>query len=35
LQPHSSNPVHKPFVFEKVNEGFFIRGVVVAVLKPI
>jgi hypothetical protein len=35
LQPHSSNPVHKPFEFKKVNEGFYIRGVVVAVLKPI
>ncbi len=35
LQPHSSNPVHKPFVFKKVDEGFYIRGVVVAVLKPI
>jgi phage repressor protein C with HTH and peptisase S24 domain len=34
LRPHSSNPVHKPFVFTKVNEGFYIRGVVVAVLKP-
>lgn len=35
LQPHSSNPVHKPFIFNKVNEGFYIRGVVIAVLKPI
>jgi phage repressor protein C with HTH and peptisase S24 domain len=35
LQPHSSNPVHKPFVFKKIDEGFYIRGVVVAVLKPI
>ncbi len=34
LEPHSSNPVHKPFIFKKVNEGFYIRGVVVAVLKP-
>jgi phage repressor protein C with HTH and peptisase S24 domain len=34
LRPHSSNPVHQPFVFKKVNEGFHIRGVVVAVLKP-
>jgi phage repressor protein C with HTH and peptisase S24 domain len=35
LTPHSRNPVHKPFVFKKVNEGFYIRGVVVAVLKPV
>jgi phage repressor protein C with HTH and peptisase S24 domain len=35
LKPHSSNPVHKPFAFKKVNEGFYIRGVVIAVLKPI
>ncbi len=35
LKPHSSNPVHKPYVFMKNNEGFYIRGVVVAVLKPI
>jgi hypothetical protein len=35
LQPHSSNPDHKPFVFRKVREGFYIRGVVIAVLKPI
>jgi phage repressor protein C with HTH and peptisase S24 domain len=35
LKPHSSNPVHKPFVFKKVNEGFYIRGVVIAILKPI
>ena len=34
LKPHSSNPVHKPFVFNKISKGFFIRGVVVAVLKP-
>jgi phage repressor protein C with HTH and peptisase S24 domain len=34
LKPHSNNPEHKPFVFKKVNEGFYIRGVVVAVLKP-
>jgi phage repressor protein C with HTH and peptisase S24 domain len=34
LQPNSSNPVHKPFVYKKV-EGFYIRGVVIAVLKPI
>jgi len=35
LQPHSSNPVHKPFIFKKIGEGFYIRGVVIAVLKPI
>jgi len=35
LKPHSSNPAHKPFVFKKINEGFYIRGVVVAILKPI
>jgi len=35
LQPHSSNPDHKPFVFSKVKDGFYIRGVVIAVLKPI
>ena len=35
LKPHSSNPAHKPFVFKKINEGFYVRGVVVAVLKPI
>lgn len=34
LKPHSSNPVHKHFEFGKENEGFIIRGVVVAVLKP-
>jgi hypothetical protein len=34
LKPNSSNPIHKPFVFKKV-EGFYIRGVVIAVLKPI
>jgi SOS-response transcriptional repressor LexA len=34
LKPHSSNPAHKPFIFKKINEGFYIRGVVVAVLKP-
>jgi phage repressor protein C with HTH and peptisase S24 domain len=34
LSPHSTNPAHTPFVFTKVNEGFHIRGVVVAVLKP-
>jgi hypothetical protein len=35
LKPNSSNPAHKPFVFKKINDGFYIRGVVVAVLKPI
>ncbi len=35
LKPNSSNPVHTPFVFKKTTEGFYIRGVVVAVLKPI
>lgn len=35
LQPHSSNPLHKPFVFKKIGKGFDIRGVVIAVLKPI
>jgi hypothetical protein len=35
LQPHSSNPDHKPFIFKKDKEGFYIRGVVIAVLKPI
>jgi hypothetical protein len=35
LKPHSSNPSHKPFVFTNANEGFYIRGVVVAVLKPV
>ena len=35
LQPHSNNPIHKPFVFNKVNDGFYIRGVVIAVLKPV
>jgi hypothetical protein len=35
LQPNSSNPVHKPFVFKKVDKGFYIRGIVLAVLKPI
>ncbi len=34
LQPRSSNPLHKPYVFKKVGEGFYIRGVVIAVLKP-
>jgi hypothetical protein len=34
LKPQSSNPIHKPFVFKKINEGFYIRGVVVAILKP-
>ena len=34
LKPNSNNPVHKPFVFNKINEGFYIRGVVVAILKP-
>jgi len=34
LSPHSSNPAHQPFIFKRVNEGFYIRGVVVAVLKP-
>ncbi len=35
LKPHSRNPEHKPFVFEKINEGFYIRGVVIAILKPL
>jgi phage repressor protein C with HTH and peptisase S24 domain len=35
LEPHSSNPSHQPFVFNKGNKGFHIRGVVIAVLKPI
>jgi SOS-response transcriptional repressor LexA len=35
LSPNSSNPVHTPFVFKNISEGFFIRGVVVAVIKPI
>jgi hypothetical protein len=35
LKPHSSNPIHEPFIFKKVNEGFYIRGVVIAVLKPL
>ena len=35
LKPHSSNPVHHPFEFKKVSKGFLIRGVVVAVLKPV
>jgi phage repressor protein C with HTH and peptisase S24 domain len=35
LKPHSSNPDHKPFIFKSFNEGFYLRGVVVAVLKPI
>jgi hypothetical protein len=34
LRPHSSNPEHKPFIFKKMGEGFHIRGVVIAVLKP-
>jgi phage repressor protein C with HTH and peptisase S24 domain len=35
LEPHSSNPSHQPFVFKNGNEGFQIRGVAIAVLKPI
>jgi phage repressor protein C with HTH and peptisase S24 domain len=35
LQPHSSNPDHKPFIFKKVGDGFYIRGVVIAILKPV
>jgi hypothetical protein len=35
LRPHSTNPEHMPFVFKKINEGFYIRGVVVAILKPL
>ena len=34
LRPNSSNPIHQPFVFKKIDDGFYIRGVVVAVLKP-
>jgi hypothetical protein len=35
LQTHSSNPVHKPFVFEKISKGFYTRGVVFAIPKSI
>ena len=35
LKPHSSNPIHQPFEFTKENKGFRIRGVVIAVLKPV
>lgn len=35
LQPNSSNPVHKEFEFSKPKEGFYIRGVAVAVFKPV
>ena len=35
LQPHSSNSIHKTYDFKKDDKGFCIRGVVIAVLKPI
>lgn len=35
LYPNSRNPAHKPYMFNNGDEGFYIRGVVIAVLKPI
>ncbi|MCL4561917.1 MAG: hypothetical protein M1281_15075 [Chloroflexi bacterium] len=34
LQPRSSHPKHKPFEFSEKDQGFAIRGVAIAVLKP-
>jgi hypothetical protein len=34
LQPRSNNPAHQPFAFKKNERGFFVRGVVLAILKP-
>ena len=35
LQPESTNPYHHEMVFSASDQGFVIRGVVLAVLKPI
>lgn len=34
LQPRSTNPVHQEREFDRLNEGFSIRGVALAVFKP-
>ncbi|HZD41844.1 MAG TPA: S24 family peptidase, partial [Terriglobales bacterium] len=34
LAPDSTNPVHRPKIFDSKNQGFFVRGVAVAVFKP-
>lgn len=34
LQPRSSNPEHQPFVFKNTSDGFHVRRVVSAILKP-
>ncbi len=35
LRPNSNNPAHKPYLFRNGDDGFYIRGVVIAILKPI
>jgi SOS-response transcriptional repressor LexA len=35
LEPCSNNPIHKPRVFTESSEGFHIRAIALAVLKPI
>lgn len=35
LSPESSNPVHQPFEFDKLNEGFSLRGVALVLFKPL
>jgi SOS-response transcriptional repressor LexA len=32
LKPHGSSPVHRPLEFKNINAGFYIRGVMIAVL---
>ncbi len=35
LEPQSTNPVHQPREFSKLNEGFHIRGVALVAFKPV
>ena len=35
LEPQSTNPIHEPRTFSKMNEGFRIRGSVLVIFKPI
>ncbi len=34
LMPNSTNPQHQPFEFDRLNEGFTIRGVALVLFKP-
>jgi hypothetical protein len=35
LEPQSTNPIHQPRTFSKMNEGFSIRGIVLVIFKPL